>query len=85
MHFALDGVSAVFTVILSTLLFEYFHNKMLKRNKILKPTSWKCILRTHIQLKPSKQVHVSSPTDAHGMKLMQENITALILHINAKI
>lgn len=83
MHFALDGVSALFIEILSTFLFEYFHNKMFKRNNILKPTSWKYVLRTHIQLKPSKQVHFASPTDIHEMKLMQENITALIL--NAKI
>ena len=31
--------------ILSTFLFEYFHSKMFKRNKILKPTSQMCTLR----------------------------------------
>lgn len=32
-------------IILSTFLFEHFHNKMFKRNKILKPTSRMCALR----------------------------------------
>ena len=37
--------SDVHCIILSTFLFEYFHNKMFKRNKILKPTSQMCTLR----------------------------------------
>ena len=37
--------SGVHCIILSTFLFEYFHNKLFKRNKILKPTSQMCTLR----------------------------------------
>ena len=37
--------SGVHCRILSTFLFEYFHSKMFRRNKILKPTTQMCTLR----------------------------------------
>lgn len=40
--------------------------------------------KTAHQLKSSKQLNLS-PMDTDGMKLMQENIPSLVLHINVQI